>query len=115
MKNRILVLFVGLLLLLIGHLHAQPSEQSVRVIVAGSQGGALSIITASLDSRVKYLAAFFPALSDVTGYLHRRAGGWPHMFNKNNAVFYNKKENIEACGYYDVVKFCTSRKSARYV
>lgn len=31
----------------------------------GSQGGALSIITAGLDNRIKYLAAFYPALSDL--------------------------------------------------
>src|SRR5690554_7541409 len=49
-------------------------------VTGGSQGGALSIITAGLDSRIDYLAAFYPALSDLTGYLHGRAGGWPHMF-----------------------------------
>jgi hypothetical protein len=50
------------------------------VVTVGSQGGALSIVTAALDSRVRGLAAYYPALSDVTGYLHNRAGGWPHMF-----------------------------------
>ena len=53
-------------------------------VTGGSQGGALSIITAGLDPRVKYLAAYYPALSDVTGYLKGRAGGWPHYFDKNN-------------------------------
>lgn len=52
-------------------------------VTGGSQGGALSIITAALDSRIDYLAAFYPALSDLTGYLHGRAGGWPHMFKDN--------------------------------
>ena len=49
-------------------------------VTGGSQGGALSIVTAGLDPRVKLLAAYYPALSDVTGYLNGRAGGWPHMF-----------------------------------
>jgi cephalosporin-C deacetylase-like acetyl esterase len=44
-------------------------------VTGGSQGGALSIITAGLDPRVKHLAAYYPALSDVTGYLKGRAGG----------------------------------------
>ena len=44
-------------------------------VTGGSQGGALSIVTATLDNRVKYLGAFYPALSDVTGYLNGRAGG----------------------------------------
>jgi cephalosporin-C deacetylase-like acetyl esterase len=37
-------------------------------VTGGSQGGALSIVTAALDPRVKGLAAYYPALSDVTGY-----------------------------------------------
>ncbi len=74
-------------------------------VTGGSQGGALSIITAALDTRVKYLAAFYPALSDMSGYLKGRAGGWPHLFDKNNLAFNNTKEKIETAGYYDVVNF----------
>ncbi|MES1197748.1 MAG: acetylxylan esterase [Chitinophagaceae bacterium] len=74
-------------------------------VTGGSQGGALSIITAALDPRVKFLAAFYPALADVTGYLKGRAGGWPHLFDKNNLAFNNTKEKIETAGYYDVVNF----------
>ncbi|HVE61886.1 MAG TPA: acetylxylan esterase [Chitinophagaceae bacterium] len=79
-------------------------------VTGGSQGGALSIITAALDSRVKFLAAFYPALSDLTGYLKGRAGGWPHLFDKNNLSFNNKKEKIETAGYYDVVNFAMQLK-----
>jgi cephalosporin-C deacetylase len=74
-------------------------------VMGGSQGGALSIITASLDSRVKWLGGYYPAICDVTGYLNGRAGGWPHYFDKNNLSFNNKKEKIETAGYYDVVNF----------
>ena len=79
-------------------------------VTGGSQGGALSIITAALDSRVKFLAAFYPALSDLTGYLKGRAGGWPHLFDKNNLAFNNRKEKIETAGYYDVVNFARQLK-----
>ncbi|HNV31034.1 MAG TPA: acetylxylan esterase, partial [Cyclobacteriaceae bacterium] len=79
-------------------------------VTGGSQGGALSIITAALDSRVKYLAAFYPALSDLTGYLNGRAGGWPHLFNKENLPNNNSKEKIETTGYYDVVNFARQLK-----
>jgi len=48
------------------------------------------------------LAAYFPALCDVTGYLEGRAGGWPDMFLDE---FTNKKEKIEVSKYYDVVNF----------
>jgi cephalosporin-C deacetylase-like acetyl esterase len=74
-------------------------------VTGGSQGGALSIVTAALDSRVKFLAAFYPALSDVTGYLNGRAGGWPHLFDKNNVAVHNIKEKLETVPYYDVVNF----------
>jgi hypothetical protein len=75
----------------------------------GSQGGALSIVTAALDDRVKFLVSMYPALSDLTGYLHGRAGGWPHMFTGANKEFTNKKDKIAVSAYYDVVNF------ARYV
>lgn len=71
-------------------------------VTGGSQGGALSIITAGLDNRIDYLAAFYPALSDLTGYLNDRAGGWPHMFRN---PFTNKPEKVETSKYYDVVNF----------
>jgi len=74
-------------------------------VTGGSQGGALTIITTSLDDRVKFLAAAYPALSDVTGYLSGRAGGWPHFFDKNNNQFHNTKEKKETIQYYDVVNF----------
>ncbi|MBL7733942.1 MAG: acetylxylan esterase [Chitinophagaceae bacterium] len=70
----------------------------------GSQGGALSIVTAALDKRVKALAASYPALCDLTGYLKGRAGGWPHLFRdpEPEAVL---KQKVETVGYYDVVNF----------
>jgi cephalosporin-C deacetylase len=74
-------------------------------VTGGSQGGALSIITAGLDPRVKWLGAFYPALSDVTGYLHGRAGGWPHYFDKNAVKWNNTKEKVATVAYYDVVNF----------
>lgn len=79
-------------------------------VMGGSQGGALSIVTAALDSRVKYLAAYYPALADVTGYLKGRAGGWPHLFDKTNLAFNNTREKIETAGYYDVVNFARQLK-----
>ena len=71
-------------------------------VTGGSQGGALSIITAGLDPRVKLLAAYYPALADVTGYLNGRAGGWPHMFRDPKRRLPARIANV---GYYDVVNF----------
>lgn len=72
-------------------------------VTGGSQGGALSIITAGLDPRIDYLAAYYPALSDVTGYLQGRAGGWPHMFAEYDME--KHPDWVETIGYYDVVNF----------
>jgi cephalosporin-C deacetylase-like acetyl esterase len=80
-------------------------------IQGGSQGGALSIITAALDPRIKYLTAMYPAMSDMTGYLEGRAGGWPHVFAGNNLQKFNKPEVIETIGYYDVVNFARILKT----
>lgn len=71
-------------------------------VTGGSQGGALSIVTAALDDRIDYLAAFYPALSDMTGFLHGRAGGWPQIFVDD---FTHKTEKIETSKYFDVVNF----------
>jgi cephalosporin-C deacetylase-like acetyl esterase len=79
-------------------------------VSGGSQGGALSIVTAGLDSRVRYLSSFYPALCDLTGYLIGRAGGWPHMFNDANKAFNVKKDKIETSKYYDVVNFARQVK-----
>ena len=77
-------------------------DGSSLAVSGGSQGGALSIVTAALDKRVKCLSCFYPALSDMTGYLYGRAGGWPHMFSKTEAA---TKEKVETTRYYDVVNF----------
>ena len=77
------------------------------VVMGGSQGGALAIVTAALDSRIKGLVSFYPALCDLTGYLNGRAGGWPHMFND---PAHNTPAKIETSKYYDVVNFARQVK-----
>ena len=68
----------------------------------GSQGGALSIVTSALDSRVNATVAYFPALCDLEGYTHERAGGWPHVFkDKDNCT----PEKLQTAQYYDVTNF----------
>lgn len=49
-------------------------------VTGSSQGGALSVITAALDSRVTFLAAVHPALCDHEAFFKKRACGWPHYF-----------------------------------
>ncbi len=80
------------------------------VVSGGSQGGALAIVTAALDQRIKGLVAFYPALCDLTGYLNGRAGGWPHMFNDANKEINNTPRKVDTSKYYDVVNFARQLK-----
>jgi cephalosporin-C deacetylase-like acetyl esterase len=83
-----------------------PEFRGGKIAVTGSsQGGALTIVSAALDSRVGWIGVYCPALCDVTGYLHGRAGGWPHMFSESNITAHGKPDKIETSKYYDVVNF----------
>ncbi|MDR1098667.1 MAG: acetylxylan esterase [Tannerella sp.] len=70
-------------------------------VTGGSQGGALSIITSGLDPRIKFLAAYYPAMCDYAGYLNGRAGGWPHYYRNAKP----QPGEVETLAYFDVVNF----------
>lgn len=84
-----------------------PECNGVIGTYGGSQGGYLSIAAASLHPDVKALVAFFPAMSDLVGYMHGRAGGWPHMMNKKE---YQNAEVVNTLKYYDTVNFARDIK-----
>ena len=87
----------------IDYLTTLPDWDGKNIIVqGGSQGGALSLITAGLDSRITACVANHPALSDMAGYLDHRAGGYPH-FNQSNEMLTAQKVNT--LQYFDVVNF----------
>ena len=89
-----------------------PEFDGVNVAVTGeSQGGALSIITAGLDKRIKYMAGVYPALCDATGYLNNRAGGWPHYFRNSEP----KSNEVETLAYFDVVNFAKRLQIPTYM
>lgn len=69
----------------------------------GSQGGALSLVAAGLDSRVTQCIVNHPALSDMAAYAEKgRTGGYPH-FNKTKGLL--TPNNINTLAYYDVINF----------
>lgn len=71
-------------------------------VTGSSQGGALSVITAALDSRVTFLAAVHPALCDHEAFFKKRACGWPHYFYYNDTP--DEKE-LRTARYYDTANF----------
>lgn len=91
----------------IDFIYTLPQFDGNLATFGGSQGGALSIVAAGLDSRVKGLVAFYPALCDIAAYAHGRAGGWPHMLKdeKNRTP-----EKIKTIQYFDVVNFARQVK-----
>ncbi len=92
----------------IDFLTSLPEWDGKNVFVqGGSQGGALALITAGLDSRVTACAANHPALSDMAGYMAGRAGGYPHFFRVKGM---DTPEKLNTMAYYDVVNFARQIK-----
>ncbi|MBO4443532.1 MAG: acetylxylan esterase [Bacteroidaceae bacterium] len=98
----------------IDYLCSLPDWDGTNVFVqGGSQGGALSLITAALDTRVTACVANHPALSDMAGYAETgRTGGYPHL-NRINQMLTTEK--IQTLQYYDVVNFARRIKCPVYM
>lgn len=86
-----------------------PNFDGVNVgVTGGSQGGALSIVAAALDPRIDFLAAFYPALCDMSGYAYAdRAGGWPRFLapGSKKEISVGIDQMFETLAYYDVLNF----------
>ena len=84
------------------------------LVMGGSQGGQLAIVTAALDGRVTGLSATHPAFCDVSAELHGRAGGWPHPFLNDPTTgrpsVHATPAKIETAAYYDTVNFARRLK-----
>jgi cephalosporin-C deacetylase-like acetyl esterase len=83
-------------------------KQNVAVL-GGSQGGALAVVTAALDPRVKCFAARHPGLCDLSGFWNGRPGGWPGLRAQPNV-----EQLLETARYYDVVNFARILKVPGY-
>ena len=84
------------------------------VVYGGSQGGGLTLITTSLDTRVKYYVCYFPALCDHIAYTKGRAGGWPHMFSSQYPEN-NDPKKIETSKYFDAINFARNIKVPGFI
>jgi cephalosporin-C deacetylase-like acetyl esterase len=98
------------------YLLSLPNHDGKNLLVTGgSQGGQLSLVTAGLDPRVTAVAPVYPAYCDVTGYLHGRAGGWPHMFRADSktgvSLHAQNPAKVAATAYYDAVNFARRIKA----
>lgn len=121
----------------IDYLTSLPEWDGKNVVCKdGSQGGALSIVTAALyelsgsavgsaargGSPALRVCAFYPALCDLTGFGHGRAGGWPKYFfaksperrPTDKVLTLDDKAEIETLQYYDVVNFTRILRAPGY-
>lgn len=88
----------------IDYLCSLPNWDGLNVgVTGGSQGGALSIVTAALSNKVTFCVPFYPALSDVLGFCHQRCGGWPQYYQKQAEA----EGTMNTLPYYDVVNFAS--------
>ncbi len=83
-------------------IYSLPEFNGSVVVEGGSQGGALSLVTAALDPRVKGCVVMYPALCDLEGTVRGRAGGWPQPFKFPQLC---TEDRIAAFRYYDVANF----------
>ncbi len=83
-----------------------PEWDGTNIIAqGGSQGGALALVVAGLDSRITACVANHPALSDMAAYAEKgRTGGYPHFNRKYKGVELTPNV-IQTLSYYDVVNF----------
>lgn len=83
-------------------------------VQGGSQGGALAIIAAGLDSRVTQCVANHPALSDMAGYAAKGGtGGYPHFCRQLQIL--SNKDCLNTLAYFDVVNFARYVKAPTYL
>ena len=83
-------------------------------VQGGSQGGALSIIAAGLDSRVTQCVANHPALSDMAGYAAKGGtGGYPHFCRQPQIL--SNTDCLNTLAYFDVVNFARYVKAPTYL
>lgn len=91
-------------------LKSLPQCDTTRIAVKGeSQGGFLALATAALSPDIKAAAVYHPAMADMEGYLHGRAGGWPHRLRTDSVASHRN-----TVAYYDAANFAPMVKAPVY-
>ncbi|HEX8552760.1 MAG TPA: acetylxylan esterase [Abditibacteriaceae bacterium] len=89
----------------VDYLTARAEWDKTHMIINGSsQGGALALATAGLDSRITALAANVPAMAEHSGRAFGRPSGWPRLIPRDADGKLNPQVSAVS-GYYDSVNF----------
>lgn len=90
----------------VDYLFTRPEFNGVHLATTGvSQGGALALMVAGIDPRVKYVTQAVMALSNHGGYASDRSSGFPYWVREGGFQGAAPQQVIEATGYYDAVNF----------
>ena len=83
-----------------------PKADSSRILAeGGSQGGAFTLVAASLDHRIKAIAPFVPFMSDFPDYL--KIAEWPanEILPSAQAEGISREDLLKTLSYFDVKNF----------
>lgn len=94
-------------------LTSMPEWDGKNVILqGGSQGGALSLVVAGLDTRVTHVIVNHPALADMALAEKGGVSGYPHYTKKDGML---TPEKLNTMAYYDVVNFARHISAKTYM
>ena len=95
----------------IDYIFTRPEFDGVHMAVTGvSQGGGLTLMTAGLDPRVKYIAQGVTALCNHAAFASDRSSGFPYWVREGSQQGGDVSKIIQETGYYDAVHFAQRYK-----
>jgi cephalosporin-C deacetylase len=95
----------------IDYIFTRPEFNGVHMAVTGvSQGGGLTLITAGLDERVKYVAQGVTALCNHAAFVNERSSGFPYWIYTGTQKGGDMAQIMQETGYYDAVHFACRYK-----
>ncbi len=95
----------------IDYIFTRPEFNGVHMAVTGvSQGGGLTMITAGLDERVKFIAQGVTALCNHAAFVSDRASGFPYWIYTGTQKGGDMAQIMIETGYYDAVHFACRYK-----
>jgi len=95
----------------IDYVFTRPEFDGVHMAVTGvSQGGGLTLMTAGLDSRVKFIAQGVTALCDHAAFASERSSGFPYWVRDGSQQGGDAAQIIRETNYYDAVHFARRYK-----
>jgi len=99
----------------IDYIFTRPEFDGVHMAVTGvSQGGALTLMTAGLDARVKYISQGVTALCNHAAFVADEPSGFPYWLREGLQQGGDQAQLIVETGYYDAVHFARKYKGPSF-